>query len=276
MPDGTHTYSAGDEIISKKSLIAVKESINFLKQHSREEGLFRRVGRRDVRRRILSAMTRGEKPQLGDINGAALECAAALQLFLSRLKVPVMPRNVQQLILAENPGVSPRTVARDALGLIRQDVNGRHGELLCDLLGLLRHLTLAAPPSECSELRGSPLPVALLPVFFALTPADLVKWRQVAARFSELINEAPARLRLNYNETFHPARDSSVDPTEVEGSRMRGEVDRLSGNRDLSLCYPVTGLAGERNVCSSVTIRKEHDPGQRGAMRRVQEPAFSS
>lgn len=72
-------------------------------------------------------------------------------------------------MLADNPGVSPKMVAQDALGLIRQDVDGRHGELLSDLLGLLRHLTLTGPPSECSELRGSPLPVALLPVFFSLT-----------------------------------------------------------------------------------------------------------
>lgn len=60
-------------------------------------------------------------------------------------------------------------IARDALGLIRQDVGGRHGELLAGLLDLLRHLTLSGPPSERSELRGSPLPIALLPVFFTLT-----------------------------------------------------------------------------------------------------------
>lgn len=59
-----------------------------------------------------------------------------------------------------------REVARDALGLIRQDLSGRHGELLAHILGLLRHLTLSAP--ECSELNGSPLPISLLPVFFNL------------------------------------------------------------------------------------------------------------
>lgn len=71
--------------------------------------------------------------------------------------------------LADNPGVEDQVIAQDALGLIRQDVSGRHGELLTHVLDLLRHLTLSGPPSECSELRGSPLPIALLPVFFNLS-----------------------------------------------------------------------------------------------------------
>lgn len=71
--------------------------------------------------------------------------------------------------LADNPGVEDQVIAQDALGLIRQDVGGRHSELLTHILDLLRHLTLSGPPSECSELRGSPLPVALLPVFFNLS-----------------------------------------------------------------------------------------------------------
>ncbi|KAK1123600.1 hypothetical protein K0M31_008301 [Melipona bicolor] len=133
-----------------------------------EEGLFRHAGRRDLRRRILNSLKKGEKPHLGN-NDAALECAAALQLFLSHLKKPVMPHHVQQLLLADNPGVTAHMIAKDALGLIRQDVGGRHGELLAGLLDLLRHLTLSGPPSERSELRGSPLPIALLPVFFTLT-----------------------------------------------------------------------------------------------------------
>lgn len=189
-----------DDIISKKSLQAVKLIISFLKEHAREEGLFRRGGRRDLRRRILNSLKKGEKPCLGNSN-VALECAAALQLFLGHLKKPVMPKHIQQLLLADNPGITAHVIAKDALGLIRQDVGGRHGELLAGLLDLLRHLTISGPPSERSELRGSPLPIALLPVFFTLTPADLVKWKQVAARFSELITEAPEQLQLNENRS---------------------------------------------------------------------------
>ncbi|XP_076756310.1 uncharacterized protein LOC143426615, partial [Xylocopa sonorina] len=205
-----------DDIISKKSLQAVKLIINFLKEHAREEGLFRRAGRRDLRRRILNSLKKGEKPHLGN-NNVALECAAALQLFLSHLKKPVMPQHIQQLLLADNPGVTTRMIATDALGLIRQDVGGRHGELLAGLLDLLRHLTLSGPPSERSELRGSPLPIALLPVFFTLTPADLVKWKQVAARFSELITEAPEQLQLNENRSY-----------EIESTRLpNGNTDNV-------------------------------------------------
>nr|XP_031830210.1 uncharacterized protein LOC116425979 [Nomia melanderi] len=189
-----------DDIISEKSLQSVKQTIDFLKEHAREEGLFRRGGRRDLRTRILNSLKKGEKPHFGN-NNAALECAAALQLFLGHLKKPVMPQHVQELLLADNPGVTAHVIARDALGLIRQDVGGRHGELLAELLDLLRHLTLSGPPSERSELRGSPLPIALLPVFFTLTPADLVKWKQVATRFSELITEAPDQLQLNENRS---------------------------------------------------------------------------
>ncbi|XP_023289855.1 uncharacterized protein LOC105698228 [Orussus abietinus] len=236
---------SGDDIISEKSLQAVKESINFLKQHAREEGLFRRAGRRELRKQILTALKKGENPNLENLDEAALECAAALQLFVSRLKKPVMPQHVQELILADNPGVEAHIVARDALGLIRQDVSGRHGELLADLLGLLRHLTLTAPPSECSELRGSPLPVALLPVFFTLTPADLVKWRQVAARFSELITEAPTQLRVNAS----PSTDDQVmrDFIELEENGAE-ESEQLARLRELSLFYPLIRLTNPRNA----------------------------
>lgn len=68
-------------------------------QDAREEGLFRRAGRRELRTRILNSLKKGEKPHLDNNNNAALECAAALQLFLGHLKKPVMPQHVQQLLL---------------------------------------------------------------------------------------------------------------------------------------------------------------------------------
>ncbi|XP_029158718.1 uncharacterized protein LOC114930990 isoform X3 [Nylanderia fulva] len=193
----------GDDIISQKSLDAVKELIHFLKEHARVEGLFRRAGRRELRQYILNSLKKGHKPHFEDPNNVALECAAALQIFLSHLKKPIMPQHVQELILADNPGIEAQVIAQDALGLIRQDVGGRHGELLIDVLDLLRHLTLAGPPSECSELRGSPLPIALLPVFFNLLPGDLIRWKQVAARFNELITEAATQFRRNEQRDIH-------------------------------------------------------------------------
>lgn len=81
-----------------KETVFVCKSPAFSFQDAREEGLFRRAGRRDLRRRILNSLKKGERPHLGN-NNAALECAAALQLFLSHLKKPVMPQHVQELLL---------------------------------------------------------------------------------------------------------------------------------------------------------------------------------
>lgn len=65
------------------------------------EGLFRRAGRRELRRYILNSLKKGHKPYFDDSNNAALECAAALQIFLSHLKKPIMPQHVQELILGK-------------------------------------------------------------------------------------------------------------------------------------------------------------------------------
>ncbi|XP_011697468.1 PREDICTED: uncharacterized protein LOC105455671 isoform X2 [Wasmannia auropunctata] len=240
----------GDDIISQKSLDVVKVLIHFLKKHARVEGLFRRAGRREVRRHILNSLKKGHKPHFENSN-AALECAAALQIFLSRLKKPIMPQHVQELILADNPGVEAQVIAQDALGLIRQDVGGRHGELLIHVLDLLRHLTLSGPPSECSELRGSPLPVALLPVFFNLSPDDLIRWKQVAARFSELITEAAAQLRRDEQhgsictDTINSTRSytdiASISPDETEALTRWQEFSLL--------LYPIIRLRDHWNIC---------------------------
>ncbi|PSN51879.1 hypothetical protein C0J52_11588 [Blattella germanica] len=77
------------------------------------------------------------------------------------LREPLIPVRVQQLVLAENPGVPERMVASDALGLLRQDLSGRHLELLRSLLDLL------------------------------YVPSDVMRWKQVATTFNELINTAP-------------------------------------------------------------------------------------
>ncbi|XP_077268818.1 uncharacterized protein LOC143900890 isoform X1 [Temnothorax americanus] len=241
---------AGDDIISQKSLDVVKVLIHFLKEHARVEGLFRRAGRCDVRRHILNSLKKGHKPHFEDSNNAALECAAALQIFLSHLKKPIMPQHVQELILADNPGVEDQVIAQDALGLIRQDVGGRHGELLTHVLDLLRHLTLSGPPSECSELRGSPLPVALLPVFFNLSPGDLIRWKQVAARFSELITEAAAQLRRDEQHSISTETINSTTSYTDTASTLPEESEELTRWQEFSLLYhPIVRLRDHCNIC---------------------------
>ncbi|XP_067216369.1 uncharacterized protein [Linepithema humile] len=240
---------AGDDIISQKSLDAVKGLIHFLKEHARVEGLFRRAGRRELRRHILNSLKKGHKPHFEDSNNAALECAAALQIFLSRLKKPIMPQHVQELILADNPGVEAHVIAQDALGLIKQDVSGRHGELLTDVLDLLRHLTLSGPPSERSELRGSPLPLALLPVFFNLSPSDLTRWKQVAARFNELITEAAVQLHRNEQRDIHTETMLNSATNYADTSSTSLEESEELRLQELSLLYPIVRLTNHYNAC---------------------------
>ncbi|OXU30379.1 hypothetical protein TSAR_009270, partial [Trichomalopsis sarcophagae] len=231
----------GDDIISKKSLEVVKDVISLLKQHSREEGLFRRSGRQILRQQILQSLKKGEKLQVPNSPDTAKECAAALQLYLAQLKSPVIPTRVQQLLLADNPGITAHTIARDALGIIRQDVMGRHSELLVDLLGLLNHLLLCSPASERTELQAPTLVSTFLPVFFNLASDDVTKWRQVAARLNELVMEAPKHLYKMKNSCA----------TDLELSSETNAFVRL---RELSLFYPIVRLVeNNRNNCTLIS-----------------------
>ncbi|KAJ8679840.1 hypothetical protein QAD02_015627 [Eretmocerus hayati] len=183
-----------DEIISQASLEVVKDVILLLKQHSREEGLFRRSGEHVIRQRVLESLKKGERLQVPSTPDSAKECAAALQLYLTQMRPPVVPKRVQQLLIADNPGISVSTIANDALGLIRQDVIGRHNDLLVNILMLLRHLLIFSPASERTELQAPPVVMTFLPVFFELSTDDALKWRQIASRFNEVIIEAPKQL----------------------------------------------------------------------------------
>lgn len=63
----------------------------------------------------------------------------------------------------ENPGVSAEVIAQDILGLLRQDVAGRHEQLLVSILDLLNNILKHSPTDE---LRGCNIPITMLPIFF--------------------------------------------------------------------------------------------------------------
>lgn len=65
--------------------------------------------------------------------------------------------------LAENSGVPEKIIANDALGLLREEVNGKHKELLIEVFSFLKD---ASVKTNTSELTGCNLPLKLLPVFF--------------------------------------------------------------------------------------------------------------
>lgn len=67
------------------------------------------------------------------------------------------------LILDESPGVSAEIIAQDILGLLRQDVSGRHEVLLLNILDLLNSIVKYSPTDE---LRGCSVPISIMPIFF--------------------------------------------------------------------------------------------------------------
>lgn len=63
----------------------------------------------------------------------------------------------------DNPGVAPELIAQDILGLLRQELNGRHLILLIAVLDLL-YYSLRCSPAD--ELAGCSVPISMLPIFF--------------------------------------------------------------------------------------------------------------
>ncbi|XP_058806574.1 uncharacterized protein LOC131672980 isoform X2 [Phymastichus coffea] len=187
--------------------------MSMIRQHSREEGLFRRSGRGMLRDHVLDSLRKGERLRIANGPDSAKECAAALHLFLVQMKSPLIPRRVQQLLLADNPGIEAQMIAEDALGLIRQDVSGRQSELLRHLLELLRHLIINATLSQRADTRSPPLAVIFLPVFFNLSTIDIMEWRRIATRLNELIIEAP--YHLNRQNKQSDAIDGGVAPDQT-------------------------------------------------------------
>ncbi|XP_026479454.1 uncharacterized protein LOC113385839 [Ctenocephalides felis] len=208
------------EIISKKCLISVLECIEYLKDNTEQFGLFYQLGSRTRARDILSRIERGDQDILQSLrtHGGPLEVASALKTFLVGLRAPLMPARVQELIVADNAGVSTRTVALDALGLLSQETpSSRQRTLLLSLLGLLQKISNNANSNNTlGELEGSHAALVMLPVFFNFTVDVLPHWRRIAAVFNELLICVPG-----------------LDDPENSDSIIRTLAERPSG--DLSI-----------------------------------------
>lgn len=129
--------------------------------------------------------------RLGDVtlleylreNSSARQCAGALMTFLKSLHKPLLPTRVQDLLIgkcavfcifleiifvfrtAENPKVSALQIARDALGLLQQDVKKYDIDLVCEIFKLMRLFSTAGSlrPTEMNSSFG---PHLLLPLMF--------------------------------------------------------------------------------------------------------------
>jgi len=177
------------EEVTDKSFAAAIELVDFLKRNVDNEAMFRSNGRSPVHQKILNCLFRGDRTlRTYFCNEHVADCASALFIYLQCLKQPLIPDRVQQLIIAENPGVPEEMIAMDALGLLHQDLSGPHLDLLKSLFELFRKI---GSNRHRSELTSPNLPVCLLPTFFSIQGPWTRKWRQVASTFQELIIRAP-------------------------------------------------------------------------------------
>ena len=99
-------------------------------------------------------------------------------------------------------------------------------------------------------------------ILFIIQPDDLVNWKLLASRFSELITEAPECLLRNSQNTnieTDRVRDTERDERERNESLATEEATRIQRLRELSLLYPIIRLAEQRNAC---TIFRSLNPSQ--------------
>ncbi|KAF5307963.1 hypothetical protein FQR65_LT06530 [Abscondita terminalis] len=188
------------QIISEKSLRAVQELIAFLKQNVRRRDVFHAAGHDQRVQQIVHELERGG-PGLRNLfqQGWIMESAAGLQIYLRQLRKPLIPHHIQALALDDNPGVCPEIVAQDILGLLRQDVEGRHFILITSVLDLL-YCILKQTPTD--ELTGCNIPISMLPVFFNMQTEHIIHWRRIATVFVELIRMAPSNLNFPVEDEF--------------------------------------------------------------------------
>ncbi|XP_056635634.1 uncharacterized protein LOC130444510 isoform X1 [Diorhabda sublineata] len=129
--------------------------------------------------------------------GWRLEASQAIYTYLTRLVDPLIPAEIQALVLEkvllnfiftdENGDVPVEVVAADVLGLIRQELPGNHLQLIAMLLHLLDFVIKSSP---ADELRGNTLPISMLPIFFNIQNQHINEWRRIAAIFLEIIRQS--------------------------------------------------------------------------------------
>ncbi|XP_056635636.1 uncharacterized protein LOC130444510 isoform X2 [Diorhabda sublineata] len=119
--------------------------------------------------------------------GWRLEASQAIYTYLTRLVDPLIPAEIQALVLDENGDVPVEVVAADVLGLIRQELPGNHLQLIAMLLHLLDFVIKSSP---ADELRGNTLPISMLPIFFNIQNQHINEWRRIAAIFLEIIRQS--------------------------------------------------------------------------------------
>ncbi|XP_026479451.1 uncharacterized protein LOC113385836 [Ctenocephalides felis] len=270
------------EIISKKCLISVLECIEYLKDNTEQFGLFYQLGSRTRARDILSRIERGDQDILQSLrtHGGPLEVASALKTFLVGLRAPLMPARVQELIVADNAGVSTRTVALDALGLLSQETpSSRQRTLLLSLLGLLQKISNNANSNNTlGELEGSHAALVMLPVFFNFTVDVLPHWRRIAAVFNELLICVPGLDDPENSDSIirtlaeRPSGDLSIDIQPIPDPlvRVQDQYRQLRQNQQNNNAIISMGTTSRR--CSGWVRLSISDPKQQNNENSKNKP----
>ncbi|XP_037913662.1 uncharacterized protein LOC119653180 isoform X2 [Hermetia illucens] len=175
-------------IISKQQLYAVQQCIQFLKENCNYTGIFINFGSQIKVRRIISKIRSGDENLLVflKLSCTPRECASALSQFLHKIGKPLLPRRVQQLLIAENKGICSRTVALDALGLINDELEGTHLELFMAIMDLMKILSTVGSLRP-TEVRVSHAPYLLMPLLFSTSDKLVKNWRSIADILNEMI-----------------------------------------------------------------------------------------
>ncbi|GLV34137.1 hypothetical protein CBL_00066 [Carabus blaptoides fortunei] len=181
------------EIISERSLRAVEEVIDYLKLNAWNRQMFQMTGLQRRIKRVAGYIHAGGGRQMSRFFAqiTLAEVARGLLYFLAELPKPLLPLDIQTLALDAPNDIQPEVVASDILGLIVQDLNGRHLTLVTWLLEFMSHVRKYSMHSELTE---SDMHVIMLPVFFNLQPAHLLEWRKIASIFMEMVMMTPAIL----------------------------------------------------------------------------------
>ncbi|XP_019874802.1 uncharacterized protein LOC109602805 isoform X2 [Aethina tumida] len=180
--------------LSDKELRSVREVISALRENVEEIGhgwLFRPGPA--MHHQIVSEMVLAlEKSQPRHVerllnDGFRIETAQALLIYLNKRGQPLVPEYIQSLALDAPDDIAPEVIATDVLGLMKQDVPEKRLELLILLLNLLNTVIKYSPSDE---LRGSTLPLSMLPLFFNIQNQHVQDWRKIVTIFVELIRKA--------------------------------------------------------------------------------------
>ncbi|KAL3268658.1 hypothetical protein HHI36_007761 [Cryptolaemus montrouzieri] len=189
------------DLVSERSVKAVEELVMLLKGYVNNNWIFRprpHINSFSVDEKVYHALRKGNKRALHRLvtRDRAEDGVSGLQIFLTKLRQPIVPPFIQALAVGETKGITPDIVAFDMLGLMRQNLLPRHLRLITALFDLLHS---AVKNTHTDELRGSAVPLSMLPIFFQLETLNIPRWRKLVSVLMEMIRLAPSQLNIAQN-----------------------------------------------------------------------------